>query len=255
MTPKTPAEIKAIRESGRMLATVLREIEKNLVAGMSALDVDMLARAELKKLGGKPAFLGVPAGRGVPDFPSTICISIDDAVVHGIPTDRPFKEGEIVGFDYGVIYDGMITDAARTFVVGGDYRTSREKELVQATLQSLDAGIDAVKAGAKTGDIAAAVQSVLDKHQLGIVRELVGHGVGHELHEAPEVPNYGFKGTGSMLKEHMTIAIEPMATLGEWRVVIDPDGWTIRTRDGSLSAHFEDTILVTRDGAEILTRL
>lgn len=255
MNPKTPAEIKAIRESGRMLATVLEVIGKKLEAGMSGLDIDRLARSELKKLGGKPAFLGVPAGRGIQDFPSTICISVDDAVVHGIPNDRPFKNGEIIGFDYGVIHDGMITDAARTFVVGGQYRTKREEELVRATLRSLDEGIQTVKAGSKTGDIAAAVQAVLDTHKLGIVRELVGHGVGHELHEAPEIPNYGFKGTGAMLRENMTIAVEPMATLGEWRVVIDPDGWTIRTRDGSLSAHFEDTLLVTNDGVEILTRL
>ncbi len=127
MNPKTPAEIKAIRESGRMLATVLEVIGKKLEAGMSGLDIDRLARSELKKLGGKPAFLGVPAGRGIQDFPATICISVDDAVVHGIPNDRPFKNGEIVGFDYGVIYGGMITDAARTFVVGGKYRTKREE--------------------------------------------------------------------------------------------------------------------------------
>lgn len=255
MKPKTAQEIKDIRTSGRMLASVLQTIRQELRAGMTGMDIDKLASEELKKLGGKPVFKGVSGGKGVPNFPSIICISIDDAVVHGIPTDKPFKDGEIIGFDFGVDFNGMITDAARTFIVGGQARTAREQNLVEATLRSLDAGINTVKSGSKTGDIAASVQAILDKERLGIVRELVGHGVGHDLHEPPEIPNYGYPGTGAMLKEGMTIAIEPMATLGEWRVVIDPDGWTIRTRDGSLAAHFEDTVLVTANGAEILTRL
>ncbi len=255
MRPKSAEELTAIRTSGRMLATILDYIQQNLQAGMTGLDIDQIARRELKKLGGEPAFLGVPGGPRVPDFPSTICISIDDAVVHGLPDAVPYRKGQIIGFDFGVIYNGMITDAARTLVVGGEYRTPRERELVEATLHALNAGIQAVRAGATTGDIAAAVQFVLDKHHLGIVRDLVGHGVGHELHEPPEIPNYGKRHTGSELRTGMTIAIEPMATLGEWRVVVDPDKWTIRTRDGSLAAHFEDTILVTDNGFEILTRL
>lgn len=255
MNPKTPEEIQNIRISGKMLATVLDVIEKKLCEGMTGLDIDRLCIEELKKLGGEQAFLGVPSGNSTPPFPGVICISPNDAVVHGIPNNVPFKNGDIVGCDYGVIYKGMITDAARTFIVGSKARNQREQELVTATKKSLDAGINIIKAGSKTGDIGAAVQAVLDQYKLGIVRELVGHGVGHELHEPPEIPNYGFKGTGTVLKEGMTIAVEPMATLGEWRVVIDPDGWTIRTRDGSLSAHFEDTLLITKDGVEILTRL
>ncbi len=254
MRPKTPKEIEAIRTSGRIMAQILASIEGLVVEGMTGLEIDRYAQSELKRLGAKPVFIGVSGGPRTPDFPASICISRNDAVVHGIPDDVPFKNGDIVSFDFGVSYNGMITDAARTVIVGATPRTKREQELVMQTLRSLDAGIGAVKAGARTGDIGAAVQSVLDKAQLGIVRELVGHGVGHDLHEPPEIPNYGFKGSGSILKEGMTIAIEPMATLGEWRVVIDPDGWTIRTRDGSQSAHFEDTILVTRDGCEILTR-
>lgn len=239
-----------------MLASVLEMIGRELKAGMTGLDVDNLCVQELKRLGGKPAILGVPSGSSrVPDFPNTICISSNDAVVHGIPDNKPFKDGDIVSFDYCVLYNGMITDAARTYIVGGQARSRREQELVDITKVSLDAGINIVKPGTKTGDIGYAVQTVLDKHNLGIVRELVGHGVGHEMHEPPEIPNYGFKGTGTMLRQGMTIAVEPMATLGEWRVVVDPDGWTIRTRDGSLSAHFEDTLLVTEDGVEILTRL
>jgi len=252
--PKSQQEIRAIRKSGSILVSILRKIEEFLEPGTTGNDVDRLARAELKRLGGKPAFLGVKGGPGVPDFPATICISVNNAVVHGIPTDEPFKAGDLVGFDFGVLYGGMITDAARTFVVGGEANNLQEKKLVEATKRSIDAGINAVKPGARTGDIGAAVQSVLDAAGLGIVRDLVGHGVGHELHEAPEIPNYGTRGTGDMLKEGMTIAIEPMATLGDWRIYIDKDLWTIRTADGTLSAHFEDTILVTRDGAEILTR-
>lgn len=255
MRPKTSKEIEAIRTSGRIMAQILASIESLVMEGMTGREIDRFAQSELKRLGAMPVFIGVSGGPKAPDFPASICISLNDAVVHGIPDDTPFKNGDIIGFDFGVNYNGMITDAARTVIIGNEPRTKQEQNLVAQTLRSLDAGIRVVKAGARTGDIGAAVQAVLDTAGLGIVRELVGHGVGHDLHEPPEIPNYGFKGSGALLKEGMTIAIEPMATLGEWRVVIDPDGWTIRTRDGSQAAHFEDTILVTRDGCEILTRL
>ena len=243
---KTPKEIEAIRESGKMLSAVLLKIEEVLKPGMTGLEIDELANNMLKEMGGVPAFLGYQG------FPNSICISVNDAVVHGIPNNTPFKSGDIVGFDFGVIYEGMITDAARTFIVG---EASKEVEkLVASTKRSLDNAINTVKNGCSVGDIANAAQTVLDSGNYGIVRDLVGHGVGHNVHEEPEIPNYGVSGTGPKLKSGMTIAIEPMATLGDYKVVIDPDGWTIRTRDGSLSAHFEDTILVTDDGAEILTR-
>ena len=244
---KTGNEIQAIRESGRMLALVLQKITETITIGMTGIEVDALARDELKKLGGIPAFLGYNG------FPSTICISINDAVVHGIPNNSPFQDGDIVSFDFGVLFNGMITDAARTVIIGN--AKSGVKELVQATQRSLDVAIQIVKNGCTVGDIAASAQKVLDKGNFGIVRDLVGHGVGHHVHEEPEIPNYGVAGTGPILKTGMTIAIEPMATMGDWKVVLDPDGWTIRTRDGSLSAHFEDTVLVTDYGAEILTRL
>jgi methionyl aminopeptidase len=247
MKPKTPKEIENIRISGQMLAKVLDRIEAELVVGMTGIDVDMLAQDELKKLGGIPAFLGYQG------FPNTICISVNDAVVHGIPNSTPFKSGDIIGFDFGVIYGGMVTDAARTFVVGD--ATPEAKKLIQATQRSLDNAINKVKNGCSVGDIASAAQDVLDKGGYGIVRDLVGHGVGHKIHEDPEIPNYGVAGTGPKLKSGMTIAIEPMSTTGDWAVVVDHDGWTIRTKDGSLSAHFEDTVLVTDTGAEILTRL
>ena len=253
MRPKSPSEIEAIRKSGQMLAAVLRHLESILAPGITGVEIDRAARVKLSELGGEPAFLGVPSGQRTPDFPSSVCISVNDAVVHGIPTDVPFKSGDLVSFDFGVKYKGMITDAARTFIVGGE-PSDEKRQLVEQTKRSLDAGIKVIKHGARTGDIGAAVQTVLDEYGYGIVRELVGHGVGHELHEAPEIPNYGFKGMGDKLREGMTIAVEPMATLGDWHVVIDPDGWTIRSRDGSLSAHFEDTLLVTKSGVEILTR-
>lgn len=245
---KTDSEITAIRESGRMLATVLEIIEKQLKPGVTGLEIDAIANSELKKLGGVPAFLGYQG------FPGSICISINDAVVHGIPNSIPFKDGDIIGFDFGVTYDGMITDAARTFIVG-ENKDGEKLRLLKATQKSLDMAINKVKNGCSVGDISAAAQKVLDENKLGNVRDLVGHGVGHHVHEGPDVPNYGHAGTGPLLKKGMTIAIEPMATLGDYKVVIDPDGWTIRTRDGSLSAHFEDTVLITDDGCEILTRL
>jgi len=253
MKPKTQTEIENIRISGLMLSKILNKIEKSLKPGITGVEVDTLAKEELKRLGGEPAFLGVKGGVGVEDFPATICISVNDAVVHGIPNKQPFVDGDIVGFDFGVRYKGMITDAARTYIVGS-VESNEVQTLVDDTLRSLNAGISVVKPGATTGDIGSAVQKVLEKNNLGIVRELVGHGVGHELHEEPEIPNYGFAGTGATLKEGMTIAIEPMATLGEWRIVLDPDDWTVRTRDRSLSAHFEDTLLVTKHGVENLTR-
>lgn len=244
---KTKAEIDAIRESGRMLARVLEIVTSHAKAGVSGLEIDTLANAELKKLGGVPAFLGYQG------FPNSICISVNDAVVHGIPNTTPFKDGDIIGFDFGVNYNGMITDAARTVVIG---TTTKDVErLVDNTKKSLDRAISAVRNGCSVGDISSVAQDVMESAGHGVVRDLVGHGVGHLVHEEPEIPNFGVKGTGPSLKSGMTIAIEPMATLGDWRVVMDPDGWTIRTRDGSLSAHFEDTVLVTDDGCEILTRL
>ncbi len=245
---KTYDEIEAIRKSGWMLATVLEKVIEAVKPGVTGLEIDELANSELKKLGGVPAFLGYQG------FPNSICISVNDAVVHGIPNDTPFKEGDVVGFDFGVRYNGMITDAARSVIVGSPNNSQLDK-LLKTTKKSLDTAINAVENGCSVGDIGQAAQRVIDAEGYGNVRDLVGHGVGHNVHEEPEIPNYGLAGTGPKLKSGMTIAIEPMVTMGDWRVVIDPDGWTIRTRDGSVSAHFEDTILVTDDGCEILTRL
>lgn len=246
---KTPQEIEAMRVSGKMLATVLAELKKRVEPGMTTKDLDHIAAEKLKELGGEPAFLGYHG------FPAVLCVSVNDEVVHGIPrSDVVLQKGDLVGLDFGVRYNGMTTDAAISVIVGttGD---TKLKELVRDTEASLLAGIAEVHDGVQIGNIGAAIQAVLDKKGYGIVRDLVGHGVGHELHEEPNIPNYGQRGKGAVLHEGMTIAIEPMATLGGHHVMVDDDDWTIRTRDGSLAAHFEHTILITEDGAEILTTL
>jgi len=244
---KTASEIAAMRESGHMLASVLNLLASKLNTGMSTKDLADYAKQELKSLGGQPVFLGYQG------FPDVLCVSLNDEVVHGIPNPkRIIKDGDIVGLDFGVTYRGMITDAAISLIAGKKPH-QKDVALVRDTKQALIAGIEAVHGGVQTGDIAAAVYEVLQKGKYGVVRDLVGHGVGHDLHEEPNVPNYGRERTGERLEAGMTIAIEPMATLGDYRVFIDQDGWTVRTRDGSRSAHFEHTILITEDGAEILT--
>lgn len=245
---KTPLEIAAMRESGRMLATVLAHLQKRVRPGISTKELADYAARELKKLGGKPAFLGYQG------FPDVLCVSVNNEVVHGIPkTSRVVNDGDIVSLDFGVVYKGMITDAAISVIAGkGD---AKKQRLLDTTNKALNAGIDAVKDGVAVGDIAAAVQAVLESGNYGIVRDLVGHGVGHELHEEPSIPNYGQRGQGQHLKAGMTIAIEPMATLGNHRVYIKDDGWTVQTWDNSLASHFEHTVLITQKGAEILTKL
>jgi methionyl aminopeptidase len=244
---KTAAEIESMRESGRMLATVLQYLRAEITVGMSTKDLAILAARELESLGGKPPFLGYQG------FPDVICISVNDEVVHGIPSpSRIMESGDIVGLDFGVNYKGMITDSAVSVIVDKP-KDPRHKELVRATEIAMYEGIAAVHDRVRAGDIGSAVQSVLDKGKFGIVRDLVGHGVGHELHEDPNVPNYGRPNTGPWFDKGMTIAIEPMATLGTDRVYVAPDQWTIKTADGSMAAHFEHTVLITEEGAEILT--
>lgn len=244
---KTPAEIAAMRESGKITATILQTIKKELQPGMSTQDLAAIARRELKAYGVTSPFLGYNG------FPDVICISVNDEVVHGIPRpDKIVQDGDIVSLDFGVTYNGMITDHAIS-TIAGTAKQKRHIQLVQRTEQSLTAGIMAVHDRVRTGDIGAAVQAELDRFGYGIVEDLVGHGVGHELHEDPNIPNYGRANTGPWLDAGMTIAIEPMATLGDSRVYVAEDDWTILTYDGSWSAHFEHTVLITPDGAEILT--
>jgi len=243
---KTPVEIERIRTSGAMLAAVLRYLVPQVHSGMTTRELDTLAAKELKRLGGEPAFLGYQG------FPAVICISVNDEVVHGIPGARRLAEGDLVGLDFGVDYEGMITDGAVTVPVGLIDDTARG--LLQATEEALMLGIKQVRADARVGDIAHAIEKRLRRDNLGVIEDLCGHGVGHEVHEDPIIPNYGKAGRGAKLKAGMTIAIEPMATLGGPHVKLAPDNWTILTADGSLGVQFEHTVLVTPTGAEILTK-
>lgn len=246
---KTATEIDNMRTSGRMLATVLAAASKAVTPGMSTKDVANIAASELKALGGTAPF------HGYQGFPDVICISVNEEVVHGIPRpDKILADGDILSLDFGVKYNGMITDSAISLIVGSP-KSKREELLLQTTEASLHAGAMTLKDGVKVGTIANAIQQVLEKQKFGIVRDLVGHGVGHELHEDPNIPNYGRAGTGPVLQAGMTIAIEPMATLGGYQVYLDHDGWTVVTADGTRAAHFEHTILITDNGAEILTQL
>ena len=233
---KTPEQIQAMREGGKTLATIYRDLKTYVRAGMSELEVDAWVAQEIKRHGAIATYKTSEV-----NFPNVICIS---------------TKGDVVSFDLVIAYKGMKTDAAFTMVID-EQPTGIKKHLLNVTERSLYAGIDAIKGPVYTGDIGAAVEQVLTTGKLGIVRDLVGHGVGLEMHMDPEIPNYGRKGTGVLLKPGDTIAIEPMATLGGEKISTDTqgDGWTIRTRDGSLAAHFEHTVLVTENGAEILTQL
>ncbi len=244
---KTQTEILAIRESGRLLGEILSKLESFVGVGASTKDIAVLADRELKAVGAGAPFFGYQG------FPDVICISLNDEIVHGIPRpDRIIKEGDIVSLDFGVNWRGMITDSALSLIVG-KAKDPRHEQLLRYTEASLNEGIAAVHDGVRTGDIASSIEKVLKKHEYGIVRDLVGHGVGHQLHEDPNIPNYGRANTGPWLKAGMTIAIEPMATLGSENIVVDSDGWTVRTADHSMSAHFEHTVLITEAGSEVLT--
>lgn len=248
MKLKTDEQLDAMRESGKMLATILQIMTKEACAGMTPKDLSRRASEELKKLGGTPSFLGFEG------YPDVICISVNDQVQHAIPTAIPLADGDIVNFDFGVTYKGMVTDAGTTVCIGGNPNND-QKRLLEGTERALYAAIDKLKSGVKVGDISATIEAVLKKYRLGIVRELVGHGVGFELHEDPEIPNYGRAGTGPILHEGYTIAIEPITTLGKPDIYQEKDGWTLRTWDQSLSAQFEHTLLVTKNGCEILTHV
>ncbi|HVV25786.1 MAG TPA: type I methionyl aminopeptidase [Candidatus Saccharimonadales bacterium] len=244
---KTRRELEAMRVSGRMLATVLQALAPKVVPDVTTKQLADLAAAELKALGGEPSFLGYQG------FPDVICISVNEEVVHGIPSrSKIIKQGDIVGLDFGVTYQGMITDSAIS-VIAGQPKRKGDIDLLQRTEKALEVGIGAVHNGVRTGDIGSAIESYLSQFPYGIVRDMVGHGVGHQVHEDPNIPNYGRPDTGPWLEKGMTIAIEPMVTLGTERVHMAPDGWTVLTDDGKRSAHFEHTVLITENGAEVLT--
>jgi methionyl aminopeptidase len=249
---KSAAEIDRLRVSGGILASVLRLLTERVAPGQTTHELDAMARQELKAHGATSSFLEYQPDPTVRPYPSVLCVSVNDEVVHGIPGPRELKAGDLVGLDFGVNYDGMLTDGAVSVVVGGQ-PTAAQERLLTATREALEAGIAEVRGGGRVGDISEAIERRLRRDQLGIVHELSGHGVGDRVHEDPSILNFGRAGTGPRLRSGMSIAIEPMATLGSRRIYVDDDGWTIRTADGSLSAHFEHTVLVLDDGYEILT--
>ena len=246
---KTSAEIQAMREGGKILAQILEDLKQQVKPGVSEKELDAWVDKEIKARGAIATYKTDEV-----KFPAAICISTNEQIVHSIPSDYVLQDGDVVSFDLVITYKNMKTDSAFTMIVG-DKTTSATKHLLKATEQSLYAGIDAIKGPVRIGDISAAIEKVLKDAKLGIIRELVGHGIGHEMHDGIEIPNYGKKGTMGLLTPGDTIAIEPMATLGREKIVQEADGWTLSTKDGSLAAHFEHTVLITEDGAEILTRL
>ncbi|OGZ06329.1 MAG: type I methionyl aminopeptidase [Candidatus Lloydbacteria bacterium RIFCSPHIGHO2_01_FULL_49_22] len=249
---KTKEEIVLLRESGKRLARVLHAVAKEIKPGVTTQYLDEVAERLIRETGDTPPFLNyTPVGARRP-YPAALCVSVNDEIVHGIPSDRVLKEGDIVSIDLGLTHKGMITDAALTVPVGKV--SNKILELISETERSLKEGIRAMHPGGHIGDIGAAVERVAHQHGYGIVRELGGHGVGHAVHEDPYVPNYGKKHSGPILKPGMVLALEPMFMLGSEDIRLMPDGYTIITEDGSLSAHFEHTVVVTETGVEILTK-
>lgn len=246
ITIKTEKEIALMRESGKITRDVLDVIGNSIKSGMTTKDIDRIAHDYIKSCGAYPSFLGYSG------YPASVCVSVDDMVVHGIPNDDfIIKEGQIVSVDVGVIFNGWQGDAARTFTVG---KVTPEKEkLVQVTKECFFKAIDGLCDGSPLGDIGYRVQSYAESNGFSVVRSLVGHGIGREMHEDPSVPNYGKKGTGVRLKKGMVIAIEPMINAGDYKVKFLSDGWGVKTIDGKPSAHYENTVAITDSGVEILT--
>jgi methionyl aminopeptidase len=243
---KSNEEIATMRQAGRIVGTVLEILSKQVKAGMKTEELDMIAEREVARLGARPSFKGY---RG---FPATLCVSVNDEIVHGIPGERVLKEGDIVSLDFGAIYDGFQGDAAVTVAVGEISPAARR--LIDATRGSLEAGIAAACAGATLGDVSAAIQNYAESRGYSVVREYTGHGIGREMHEDPQIPNFGSPGTGPVLKKGMVLALEPMLNTGGWRTRLADDHWTVLTADGSLSAHFEHTIAINDVEPEVLTR-
>lgn len=242
---RTPKEIDLIAASSQVVADTHCMLKKHVKAGVSIMELDHLAEDYIRSRGARPAF------KGYMGFPATLCISIDDEVVHGIPNSRILEEGQIVGIDCGAELNGYYGDSAVTYSVGN---ISQEKQnLLDVTMKSLEFGIQAAKPGNYVSDIGHAIQTYVEKHGYSVVRELVGHGIGTQLHEDPQVPNYGKPKQGYKLRAGMCLAIEPMINIGVKDVVTDDDGWTVRTADGKASAHFEHTIAILEDGARILS--
>lgn len=248
VTIKRPEEIARMRHAGAILAEILDVLEAKLQPGVTTAELDEIAERMIRDADAIPSFKGYGSN---PPFPGSICASINDEVVHGIPSARRVQPGDVVSLDIGCIWQGWHADCARTFIVGPSSEPVRQ--LVDATRRGMEAGIAAAQVGNRLGDIGAAIEAVAAEHGYGIVRPFVGHGIGTSMHEEPQVPNYGRPGTGLRIEEGMCLAIEPMFNAGDDDVEVLDDGWTVVTRDGTLSAHFENTIAITAHGPEVLT--
>lgn len=243
---KSPSEIADMRKAGKVVATVLQRLAGEIRAGVRTSELDVICVEELAKHGAKASF------KGYHGFPAHLCVSVNEEVVHGIPGERILKEGDIVSLDFGATFNGLHGDAAVTVGVGRI--GGKAEKLIRATKEALEAGIAAARCEARVGDISAAIQSYVESKGFSVVREYTGHGIGYELHEDPQVPNFGRPGGGPLLLKGMALALEPMVNVGGWQTKVKDNQWTVVTADGSLSAHFEHTIVVLDSGPEILTR-
>ena len=244
---KSPQEVAIMRQAGKVVATVLQRLREEIKPGIKTSHLDSVAADVLQKYGAKASFKGY---RG---FPACLCVSVNDEIVHGIPGDRRLNEGDIVSMDFGAIVDGFHGDGAITVGVGGI--SPKAQELLAVTEAALMVGIDKARNGTCLGDLSAAIQNYVETRGFSVVREYSGHGVGRDLHEDPLVPNFGSPGEGPVLRKGMTLAVEPMVTVGDWRTRLAKNKWTVLTADDSLAAHFEHTIAISEDEAEILTLL
>jgi methionyl aminopeptidase len=246
MVLKTPGELELMNEANRIVHETLDGIAARVRPGVTTRELDQFAERHIRARGGVPAFLNYKG------YPATLCTSVNDVIVHGIPGDQPLREGDVLGVDCGVLYKGYYGDAARTFPVGA---VGPEAErLIAVTRQALEIAVETVQPNRRLSDIGHAVQSYVEAQGFSVVRDFVGHGIGTSLHEDPQVPNFGDPGRGPRLRPGLVLAIEPMVNAGGPAVAVDADGWTARTKDGSLSAHFEVSVAVTQDGARVLGR-
>lgn len=242
---KSDEEIAIMREAGRVVGQVLQLLVASLRPGMKEIELDQIVRKEFARRGVTPTFLGYMG------YPATVCVSINDEIVHGIPGDRVIQEGDVVSIDLGATYKGFVGDSAVTVGVGAI--SQEAQRLIRVAEEALWKGIEVARPGVRIGVISHAIQTHVESNGFSVVREYVGHGVGRQMHEDPQVPNYGSPEMGPKLRKGMVLALEPMVNVGDWRTKRDPDGWTVRTLDGSLSAHFEHTIAITDGEALVLT--
>jgi methionyl aminopeptidase len=253
ITIKTKEEIELMRESGRIAAEILKKVQQVVEPGVATRGLDKLAEELIISYGVQPAFRGQPSGKNGELYPAVLCASVNSVVVHGLPSDYTLQNGDVLGLDFGVIYKGWYSDLAVTVPVGE--ASNEARRLIDVTRRALRLGFKKIHPGSTTGDIGNTIQRWAESHGYQVVRDLCGHGIGRELHEDPEVPNFGKRHRGEVLKEGMVIAIEPMLVAGSWELAHSPDGQGYETKDKSLSAHFEHTVAVTRDGCEVLTNI